>query len=105
MKRLIAIAVALLSIGFVASSPEAKAADLANHNSTISAASTVAQWQRDRYGRRYYDRRSYNRRRARTFTRSRVVRYGRRLYRETYVVRYLPSGRVNTRLISRVRIG
>ena len=100
MKRLIAIAVALLSIGFVASSPEAKAADLANHNSTISA-SAAAQWQRDRYGRRYYDRR-YNRR---TFTRSRVVRYGRRLYRETYLVRYLPNGRVNTRLINRVRIG
>jgi hypothetical protein len=38
-------------------------------------------------------------------TRSRVVRYGRRVFRETYVTRYYGNGRTDTRLISRTRIG
>ena len=42
---------------------------------------------------------------ARTVTHSRIVRYGGRLYRETFVVRYLPNGRVDTRIINRTRIG
>jgi hypothetical protein len=37
--------------------------------------------------------------------RTRVVRYGRRVYRETYAVRYYANGRTDTRLISRTRIG
>jgi hypothetical protein len=32
------------------------------------------------------------------------VRYGRRVYRETYLVRSWPNGRTNTVLISRTRI-
>jgi hypothetical protein len=79
MKRVLGIPLALLSMGFVISA-EAKPADVASQ-STV-AASSASQWQYDRYGRRY-DRR-YNRRRS--VTRSRVVRYGRRLYRETYLV-------------------
>ncbi len=39
---------------------------------------------------------------TRTFTR--VVRSGWRTFRETYEVRYLPNGRTQTRLISRVRV-
>jgi hypothetical protein len=89
----------LASMGFVVSA-EAKTSDVSQANSTV-AASAAPQWQRDRYGRRY-DRR-YNRRR--TVTQSRVVRYGRRLYRETYLVTYWPNGRYDTRLISRTRIG
>jgi hypothetical protein len=99
MKRFLGIALALISMGFVASA-EAKTSDVSHENSTV-AANAAPQWQRDRDGRRY-DRR-YNRRR--TVTRSRVVRYGRRLYRETYLVTYWPNGRYDTRLISRTRIG
>jgi len=99
MKRFLGIALALISMGFVAS-VEAKTSDVSHEISTV-AANAAPQWQRDRDGRRY-DRR-YNRRR--TVTRSRVVRYGRRLYRETYLVTYWPNGRYDTRLISRTRIG
>ena len=95
------MAVATLGIGV---SAEAKASDVSQQNSTV-AASSAAQWQRDRDGRRY-DRR-YDRRygRQRSVTRSRLVRYGHRLYRETYLVTVWPNGRTNTRLISRTRVG
>lgn len=89
------MAVASLGIGV---SAEAKASDVSQQNSTV-AASYAPQWG-DRYGRRY-DR--YHRRR--TATRSRYVRYGRRLYRETYLVTYWGNGRTDTRLISRTRVG
>ena len=99
-KGFLGIALAIVSMGFVASA-EAKTADVSN--STV-AANAALQWQRDRYRNdRRYDRRNNNRRR--TVTRSRVVRYGRRLYRETYLVTYWPNGRTNTRLISRQRVG
>lgn len=101
MKRVLGIAFALLTLGFVVPA-EASTAEKSLEKATV-AATTVPQWQRDRYGRDRYDR--YNRRRTRAVTRSRIVRYGRRLYRETYVVRYFPNGRVDTQLISRNRIG
>ena len=94
MKKLLGLTVALLSIGFVVPSA-VEAADVTHQNSTV-AANSAPQWQRDRYGRRY------NRRR--TVRRSRLVRYGRRLYRETYVVTYWPNGRTDTRIISRTRV-
>jgi hypothetical protein len=102
-KRVLGIALAIVSMGFVVSA-EAKTTDVSQVNSTI-AANAAPQWQRDRYGRRYErrDDRRYNRRR--TVTQSRYVRYGRRLYRETYLVTYWPNGRTNTRLISRQRVG
>jgi len=98
MKKVLGIALAIASLG-IGVSAEAKASDVSQQNSTV-AASSAAQWQRDRYGRRY-DRR-YNRR---SVTRSRLVRYGRRVYRETYLVTYWPNGRTDTRLISRTRVG
>jgi len=101
MKRVLGIALALVSMGFVFSA-EAKTTNVSS--AVTTEANAAPQWQRDRYGRRddrRYDRR-YNRR-QRTF--SRVVRYGRRLYRETYLVTYWGNGRSNTRLISRSRIG
>ena len=100
MKKILGIALAIATLG-IGVSAEAKASDVSQQNSTV-AASSAAQWQRDRYGRRY-DRRYENRRR--TVTRSRLVRYGRRLYRETYLVTYWGNGRTNTRLISRTRVG
>ena len=99
MKKLAAAALAIATLG-IGVSAEAKASDVSQQNSTV-AASSAAQWQHDRYGRRYE--RRYNRQRS--VTRSRLVRYGRRLYRETYLVTYWPNGRTNTRLISRTRVG
>jgi hypothetical protein len=101
MKRLLGIALALVSMGFVVSA-EAKTSNVNSANTTVANAPQY-QWERDRYGRRdrRYDRR--NNRRQRTF--SRIVRYGRRLYRETYLVTYWGNGRSNTRLINRSRIG
>lgn len=99
MKKVLGITLTLLSLGFVV--PAVEAAEASNQNSTVTvAANAVPQWQRDRYGRRHE---RYNRRRS--VTRSRLVRYGRRLYRETYVVTYWPNGRTDTRLISRTRVG
>lgn len=96
MKRLLGITLALASIGFVAPSSEAKTTELSQAKITV-AANASPQWQRERYGRRNFGR-------AHVVTRSRLVRVGRRLYRETYRVAYLPNGRTDTRLISRVRI-
>ena len=96
MKRVLGIAFALLTLGFAV---PAEAKTTANSNEIATGAANAApQWQRNRR----WDR--YDRRRTRAVTRSRIVRYGRRVYRETYVVRYYPNGRVDTRLISRKRI-
>jgi hypothetical protein len=96
MKRVLGIALALLSLGFVV--PAAEAAEVSQQNTVTVAAGSAPQWERNRYGRRYENRR-------RSVTRSRLVRYGRRLYRETYVVTYWSNGRTDTRLISRTRVG
>lgn len=101
MKRVLSIALALISMGFVVSA-EAKTPDVAKGNSTVAANSAAPQWGYGRRNDRRYDRRYNNRRRS--VTRSRYVRYGRRLYRETYLVTYR-NGRTNTRLISRQRVG
>jgi hypothetical protein len=100
MKRLMGLTLALASLGVFGIASEAKAAELSQNSATVAAnSSPQVQWQRDRYGRRVY-----NRGRGYSVTRSRVVRYGRRLYRETYLVRVRPNGRTDTRLISRVQI-
>lgn len=98
MKKLLGLTLTLASIGFVASPAEAKAAAPSVATASTIAASAVApQWgDRNRRGR-------YNRR-VRVTTQTRFVRRGRQVYRETYQVRYLPNGRVHTRLISRVRV-
>ena len=100
MKKILGIALAVATLG-IGVSAEANASDVSQQNSTV-AASSAPQWQRDRYGRRYERRDNYRRR---TVTRSRLVRYGRRVYRETYLVTYWGNGRTDTRLISRTRVG
>ena len=95
MKRVLGITFALLTLGFVV--PAEAKTSATSHESATVAASSAPQWQR--YNRRY------DRRRSRTVTRSRLVRYGRRLYRETYVVHYYGNGRTDSRLISRTRVG
>ena len=88
MKKLIGSALILGSIAVVAPVAEA-----ATSSSVSTAAVSTAQpgW---RYGRRA----SY------TVTRTRIVRVGFRRYRETYRTTYFRNGRVQTRVISRVRI-
>lgn len=95
MKKSLLLALALAAVSFIASPAEAKT----NASSALSSANAAApqgrhrgQWQRR------------NNRRVRVSTYSRIVRYRRAVYRETYQVRYLPNGRTMTRLISRVRI-
>ena len=96
MKKLLALTLSLASIGFVASSAEAKAPEAKISTAAInSAAPATVQWRRD-------NRR--NNRRVRTVTQSRLVRAGRRIFRETYQITYWPNGRTQTRLISRVRV-
>jgi hypothetical protein len=100
MKRILVIALALASLAFGGLTAEAKTTQLSRNNTTSAANVAGGQWQRDRWGRRVH-----NQRRARTFTRSRIVHFGRRVYRETYLVRAFANGRTDTQLISRVRIG
>jgi len=92
MKKLLALTLSLASLGFVASSAEAKTA------ASLSA-NAVAPQVRVQLGRG----RRYNRR-VRIVTQTRLVRHGRQVYRETYQTRYLPNGRTQTRLISSVRV-
>ena len=89
MRKLLGIALAMASIGVAAPAAEAKAA-----TTSASASTTAAQWGRQRR----------NNRRVYVTTQSRLVRVGRRVYRETYQIRRLPNGRTTTRLISRVRV-
>src|SRR5687768_4743156 len=98
MKKLLALTLSLGSIAFMASASEAKAAANGGVTTTVAANSSAPQtWgQRGRRG-------GYNRR-VRTVIQTRLVRLGRRVYRETYQIRYLPNGRTQTRLISRVRV-
>ncbi|HEX8560967.1 MAG TPA: hypothetical protein VF668_22940 [Pyrinomonadaceae bacterium] len=97
MRKFLALMLTLASVGFAATSAEAKAAVSADSVGAVNvskAAPAAAQIWR---GRR-------DRRRARVVTQSRLVRRGRQVWRETYQVRYLPNGRTQTRLISRVRV-
>lgn len=95
MKKFLAIALTFVSVGFTASTAEAKASNSASSVAVApvaKAAPVAVQW------------RNRRNRRARVTTQSRLVRVGRRVYRETYQVRYFPNGRTQTRLISRVRV-
>lgn len=92
MKKLLALTLTLASIGFVASSAEAKSS---GSTSAAVASPASVQWRGDN--------RRYNRR-VRTTTQTRLVRHGRRVFRETYQITYWPNGRTQTRLISRVRV-
>lgn len=96
MKRFLALTLTLASVGLAGVSAEAKAAGPSNSVAAVNvskAAPAAVQWRDRRYG---------NRARVRNY--SRLVRSGRRVWRETYQVRYLPNGRTVTRLVSRVRV-
>ena len=97
MKKLLALALSLASIGFAGSTAKAKASSN-SPTTVVSANATAPQFGRqDRWGRR-------NNHRVRTTIQTRYVRFGRRVFRETYLIRFLPYGRVERRLISRQRV-
>jgi hypothetical protein len=93
LKKFLALSMILGSMVFTASAAEAKTS-----NAVSAASSNVApQWQQNRRWRN-------NNRRARVYTRTRIVRIGGRYYREVWQYRVLPNGRTTTRLLSRTRI-
>lgn len=96
MKRFLALALTLASVGLTASAAESNVTVSGGAVELKAAAAPAAvQWRRNnRWGRN----------RVRVTTQTRLVRVGRRVYRETYQVRYLPNGGTQTRLISRVRV-
>jgi hypothetical protein len=100
MKKLLALTLSLASLGFIASTAEAKTTEAAISPATTIARAAAPQrpWEWDRRN----DRR--NQRRVRTVTQTRLVRYGRQVYRETYQTMYLPNGRTRTQLVSRIRV-
>jgi hypothetical protein len=98
MKKFLALTLTLASVGLAGGSVEAKAAGPSNSVAAVNvskAAPAAAQ---------IWNRRDRGRNRVRVTTQSRLVRSGRRVYRETYQVRYLPNGRTVTTLVSRVRV-
>lgn len=62
------------------------------------------QWQGQTQTRRVQQNTRYNRRGVRVVTRTRLVRVGYRTYRETIQIKYLPNGRTQTKVLSRVRV-
>ena len=97
MKKLLALI--LTSASLLLAVPEVSTT-VANANAATSPQIRV-QIGRDRYrDRRWRDRYGY----GRTVTQTRYVRRGWNTYRETYLIRYLPNGMVQTNLISRVRV-
>lgn len=91
MKKYLALSALLGSMAiFAPASAEAKTAEAVSGNITFANAAEQP--------RRWYNRR------VRVVNRTRIVRRGFRTYREVWQYRYLPNGRVQTRLISRIRI-
>jgi hypothetical protein len=95
MKRVLALALTLASVGLTATAAEAGVAGGAVASRAV-AAPVAIQWRRGG--------RNWGRNRVRVTTQTRLVRRGRQVWRETYQVRYLPNGMTQTSLISRVRV-
>ncbi len=91
MKKFLTLTLLFVSAIIFVPSAEAKTADVKTNGAV------EANYQRQN--------RNYQRqRRVRVVNRTRTVRRGYRVYREVWQYRYLPNGRVQTRLISRTRI-
>jgi hypothetical protein len=107
MKRALTIALALASVGFLG------LGSTANANTVVKAAPPQVRIQIGQRHRRWRDRdRDRDNRGERigyggygqTTVQTRLVQRGWHTYRETYQIRYLPDGRTQTMLISRVRV-
>jgi hypothetical protein len=104
MKKLLALALSFASLAFTALPADAKATPSSISPTTAIVAQGIApRWERQNRGRQDRFER-HNSHGARTVIQTSYVRYGRRVFRETYLVRFLPFGRVETRLISRERV-
>ena len=98
MKKFLVLS--LILGAFVLAAPVAEAATSATASVNV---------QQDRYYRQNRritrnNNRRYDQRRVRVVNQTRIVRIGRQRFRETIQIRYLPNGRTQTRLISRVRV-
>jgi hypothetical protein len=100
MKILLAITLMLASIGFMGSWTEIQA------NAVVHATNPQIRIEVGRPRRRYRDERyrEYRERDFRVVTQTRLVNYGWHTYRETYQTRYMPNGRTETTVISRIRL-
>jgi len=104
MKKLLALI--LTSASLLLAVPEASTT-VANANAATSPQIRVQIGQRrDRDRDWRYRNRDWRYRNGygQTVTQTRYVRRGWNTYRETYLIRYLPNGMVQTNLISRVRV-
>lgn len=103
MRKLLALTLSLATLGFVASSAEAKTTETSLTSATTVSTNALPPQIRIQLGR---DGRRWRRGddRLRTVTQTRLVRYGWQTFRETYETTYMPNGNVRTRLISRVRV-
>jgi Ni/Co efflux regulator RcnB len=97
MKKLLTATLALATLGIVC----AGSATTANAKPQIRI--QLGQRHRDR-DRNYRDRDYRDYRDTQNVIQTRIVRDGWRTYRETYQLRYLPDGRVQTVLIARERV-
>jgi len=98
MKKLLALI--LTSASLLLAVPEASTT-VANANAATSPQIRVQIGRQRRYRDRDW---RYRNEYGRTVTQTRYVRRGWATYRETYQIRYLPNGMVQTNLISRVRV-
>ncbi len=101
MKKLFALSLILGSMVFAIPSVEAKATS----KNSVETNNIQKGWQQNNKRKnRWKKNRSYNQGRARVVTRTRFVYINGRRYREVWQYRYLPNGRVETRLLGRTRI-
>ena len=96
MNKFLTLTLLFISAVIFVPSAEAKTTDIKTNN----AVETNFQKQNRSYQRQQ---RRYNQR-VRVVNRTRIVRVGYRTYREVVQYRYLPNGRVQTRVLSRTRI-
>ncbi len=94
MKKFITLSLLMATMMFTAVFAEA----------APKAESQSQQWQRQTQTRRVEQNSRYNRRGVRVVTRTRLVRAGSRTYRETIQIKYLPNGKTQTKVLSRVRV-
>lgn len=98
MKKFLTLSLLLAAAIFAVPSAEAKT----NNAAGLVSANAVAPQIRVQIGpRRNRQIRNY---RVRVVNQVRIIRVGRQRYRETIQIRYLPNGRTQTRVLSRVRV-
>lgn len=105
-KKLLTIALALASFGFMGLASDTRAETVLKPATPQFRIQIGPQRRNRRWRNRDLnrgDRVGYGY--GRTVTQTRLVQRGYRTYRETYQIRYLPNGLTQTTLISRVRVG